>query len=150
MNYVRCSPKDYDHWANDLNNNGWSYKDVLPYLKKMENYEIDHLKGKNDYHGYDGPLKINEGYRTPVGEAVHKTLRKEGHKFTDDTNGEGYEGFSWVEFNIDKSGRRMSVAKTYLRPAMERPNLHVVVNAHVSKVRAFPAMQGMQGMQGIL
>lgn len=31
-------------------------------------------------------------------------------------------------------GERWSTARAYLRPAMNRPNLHVIMNAHVTKV----------------
>lgn len=31
-------------------------------------------------------------------------------------------------------GERWSTARAFLRPAMNRPNLHVIMNAHVTKV----------------
>jgi choline dehydrogenase-like flavoprotein len=34
MLYVRGHKWDYDHWA-ELGNDGWSYDDVLPILKKQ-------------------------------------------------------------------------------------------------------------------
>jgi len=33
-----------------------------------------------------------------------------------------------------KNGKRWSAAQAYLRPAMKRSNLHVVTDAHVTKV----------------
>lgn len=33
-----------------------------------------------------------------------------------------------------RNGERCSTAKAYLRPAMSRSNLHVITNAHVTKV----------------
>ena len=35
MLYVRGNKKDFDKWAAE-GAKGWSYKDVLPYFKKME------------------------------------------------------------------------------------------------------------------
>ena len=34
MLYVRGHAWDYDHWA-ELGNEGWSYKEVLPYFKNV-------------------------------------------------------------------------------------------------------------------
>jgi choline dehydrogenase len=35
----RGAPKDFDRWAEYLNDSSWSYESVLPYFKKTENYE---------------------------------------------------------------------------------------------------------------
>lgn len=64
MMYVRGSSKDYDRWAS-YGNAGWSYKEVLPYFKKSENYHgVHQQKGlfskifRSSYHGSDGPLSV--------------------------------------------------------------------------------------------
>jgi choline dehydrogenase len=36
MVYIRGQAQDYDHWA-QLGNRGWSWQDVLPVFKRMEN-----------------------------------------------------------------------------------------------------------------
>lgn len=42
-------------------------------------------------------------------------------------------GFSLIDLTT-RDGMRWSAAEGYLRPATARPNLHVVLNAHVTKV----------------
>ena len=51
--YLRGNRRDYDSW-NQMGNEGWSYRDVLPYFKKSENYS----GGENAYHGAGGPLSV--------------------------------------------------------------------------------------------
>ncbi len=55
MLYVRGHAWDYDHWA-ELGNEGWSYKEVLPYFKKCEHNEVF----EDDYHGKNGPLNVSK------------------------------------------------------------------------------------------
>ena len=55
MVYMRGQVADYDHWR-QLGNAGWSYDDVLPYLKKAERNERLHDR----FHGADGPLNVAE------------------------------------------------------------------------------------------
>ena len=56
MAYVRGNAEDYDGWA-ELGNDGWGYKDVLPYFKRSENHEqID--KVDSDFHGSSGELNV--------------------------------------------------------------------------------------------
>ena len=48
MLHVRGNARDYDHW-NYLGNEGWGYADVLPYFKRMEDWEAgpsDHPRGR--------------------------------------------------------------------------------------------------------
>ncbi|KAA0194287.1 hypothetical protein HAZT_HAZT000663, partial [Hyalella azteca] len=40
MLFVRGSGYDFDSWK-DLGNEGWDYRSVLPYFKKLENYQAE-------------------------------------------------------------------------------------------------------------
>jgi choline dehydrogenase len=38
MIYQRGNPSDYDNWANITRNPDWAYENVLPFFRKLEDY----------------------------------------------------------------------------------------------------------------
>ncbi|XP_071113299.1 glucose dehydrogenase [FAD, quinone]-like [Haliotis cracherodii] len=130
MQYVRGHRHDYDSWAAS-GSEGWSYEDVLPYFKKSEDIQIDRLKN-SEYHGRGGPLTVTEVNAIPVADYFIKAGIELGFKKID-YNGENQEGFSRSQVSI-KNGERMSTSKAFLWPVIDRPNLHVLANSHVTKV----------------
>lgn len=47
MVFNRGSPLDWDNWANVTGDPSWTYDQMLPFMKKLENYEGDYaLTGK--------------------------------------------------------------------------------------------------------
>ncbi len=121
MVYVRGHAKDFDHWA-ESGADGWSYSDVLPYFKRMENWHSGGHGGDPEWRGKDGPLYVTRGPRTnPLFDAFVQAGAQAGFETTDDYNGEKGEGFGPFEQTVWK-GRRWSVANAYLRDALKRPN----------------------------
>ena len=57
MIYIRGNPMDFEKWAEDPGMESWDYAHCLPYFKRAEN----RLIGADDYHGNDGPLKLETG-----------------------------------------------------------------------------------------
>ena len=125
MVYVRGHAKDYDHWQ-DSGATGWSYADVLPYFKRMENWDANGHGGDTDWRGTNGPLHVTRGPRdNPLHSAFVEAGRQAGYQTTDDYNGEQQEGFGPMEHTIHK-GRRWSAANAYLKPALKRENCKLV------------------------
>lgn len=60
MIYIRGNREDYDHWAHDLGNRGWSYEDVLPYFKKAESQGNPRVARDTRHHGTAGPLSVEQ------------------------------------------------------------------------------------------
>jgi len=57
MIHVVGNRLDYDEWAHKYGAQGWSYADVLPYIKKLENNSDHRLVAQNSgYHGTKGPI----------------------------------------------------------------------------------------------
>lgn len=128
--YVRGQAEDYDHWA-DLGNQGWSYKDVLPYFKKSE----DNEQGANEYHGIGGELSVaNSRAQTKLSDLFIDAAEQAGVPRVDDFNAESQEGASYFQLNITKNGFRCSAATAFLKPVLKRKNLTLITRALVQKI----------------
>ena len=121
MVYVRGHARDFDHWS-EQGATGWSYADVLPYFKRME----DSHGGEDGWRGKGGPLHVQRGARTnPLYAAFVEAGRQAGFELTDDYNGAKQEGFGPMEQTI-RNGQRWSAANAYLKPALKRQNVSLV------------------------
>ena len=121
MVYVRGHARDFDHWA-DEGASGWSFADVLPYFRRMENA----AGGEEGWRGTGGPLHVRRGpQENPLYAAFVEAGRQAGFETTRDYNGSKQEGFGPMEQTIH-NGRRWSVANAYLRPALRRGNVGLV------------------------
>ncbi|XP_014671609.1 PREDICTED: glucose dehydrogenase [FAD, quinone]-like isoform X2 [Priapulus caudatus] len=130
MIYIRGAAENYDRWQK-MGATGWSYNDVLPYFKKSEDMQIPELKD-SEYHGVGGPLTITQSSYTELGDVVLDAARELGYR-VGDVNGESPFGVMKTQANI-RGGTRADTAKVFLKPAVNRPNLHILTNAHVTKV----------------
>jgi choline dehydrogenase len=125
MVWVRGQPQDYDHWA-QLGNRGWSYQDVLPVFRDIENYD----GGADDIRGRAGPLRITDIDESgPLYDSLFEAAQSIGIPRNPDYNSGEQEGISMTQASISK-GRRMSTARVYLDPARARPNFRVETGAH--------------------
>ena len=130
MVYVRGNPKDFDEWS-EAGNPGWSYKEVLPYFKKMESWQ----NGADNFRGGDGPLKVSEVSKQlhPLCDNFLSAAQEIGMKLNPDMNGEKQEGVGNYQITTHK-GQRMSSSRAYLWPIKYRSNLTVLKKALVTKV----------------
>lgn len=127
--YVRGQHEDYDRWAT-LGNVGWSYADVLPYFIKSE----DQARGVSPYHGVGGLLKVSDlRLRRPIADRFVAAAKEIGIPFNEDYNGATQEGVGYFQ-QTAYNGLRWSTAKGFLRPAMQRKNLHLITHAHLMRV----------------
>ncbi|HZU89627.1 MAG TPA: GMC family oxidoreductase N-terminal domain-containing protein [Stellaceae bacterium] len=144
--YVRGQPEDFDHWA-QLGNRGWGWDDVLPYFKKAENWQ----GAANEWRGTGGPLST--AHMTdipPLCRAAIEAGKEIGLDYRDDVNAlprriedAPSDGRAPARAELGgigycqqtRGGRwRASTARTYLRPALRRPNLRVITKALVHRI----------------
>ncbi len=127
--YVRGNASDFDGWE-ALGAQGWGYRHVLPYFRRAET----RAEGGDAYRGDTGPLHTRYGpLRNPLYRAWIEAARQAGYPVTEDINGAQQEGFGRMDMTVHR-GRRWSAANAYLRPALRRPNLHVVTRARATEV----------------
>ncbi|HET7734410.1 MAG TPA: GMC family oxidoreductase N-terminal domain-containing protein [Nocardioidaceae bacterium] len=129
MIFVRGNKQNFDDWEAE-GCEGWGYDGVLPYFKRMEDFE----GGESDVRGAGGPIKVTVKHElTP---ATHSFLEaasaKAGIKRNDDYNGVEQEGIGPIQQSAS-NGLRYSAAQGYVHDKA-LPNLGVVVNTQVLRV----------------
>src|SRR3954464_9092926 len=130
MIYMRGQKEDWDHWA-ALGNRGWSWDDVLPVFKSLEDYE----RGATDGYGAGGEVRIEDPrVRWDILDAWREAAAQCGiPSIRVFNNGDNF-GCAYFQMN-QKRGRRWSATNAFLRPALNRPNLTVLTDAHATRVR---------------
>ncbi len=130
MIYIRGNRLDYDQWRDEHGAGGWGYADVLPYFLRSEG----NARLGGPFHNRTGPLRVEDArFRHEVTSAWLDAAAAWGLTPTDDFNGAEQYGAGRYQLTC-RRGRRWSAADAYLRPATERPNLHVRTGAHATGV----------------
>ena len=126
MIFQRGNPLDYERWGIEE----WDYAHCLPYFKKMETC----LAGADEWRGGDGPIVLERGpAASPLFDAFFEAVQQAGYELTKDVNGYRQEGFAPFDRTIWR-GRRLSAARAYLHPVMDRPNLEVRCLTFVNRI----------------
>jgi choline dehydrogenase-like flavoprotein len=126
MMYVRGRPLDYDGWR-DAGCEGWSYEDVLPLFRRMENNE----RGASAIHGAGGPVNVSDlSTPRPLTGRFLEAAQAAGIPHNPDINSPEQDGVSMSQVTI-RNGRRWSAADAYLKPARRRDSLDVQTGATV-------------------
>lgn len=127
--YNRGNQLDFEEWR-QLGCEGWSYGDVLPYFRRIEDFS----RPADEYHGNGGPLGVSDPVAPlPICEAYFKAAGQLGIPRNSDFNGESQDGVGYYQLS-QKNARRSSTATAYLKPARIRPNLNFRTDAFVNRV----------------
>lgn len=130
--WARPFKHDLEHWAAQSGDPAWGYEHALSIYRRVENWQ-----GKPDarYRGQGGPVWCQPAANPhPLAPAMLAACRSLNLPVLDDQNGareEGGGGFALMN-QIIKEGRRQSMARAYLYPVLSRPNVTLLVNAHVN------------------
>ncbi|MFF7282311.1 GMC family oxidoreductase N-terminal domain-containing protein [Streptomyces griseorubiginosus] len=142
---IRGVRDDFERWEAQ-GARGWSFDEVLPYYRKLED-DLDFPDAP--YHGRGGPLPV---YREPqegwggADLAFRDAALDLGVQWHDDTNAPEATGLSPFAMHI-RDGRRVAANDGYLEPARSRGNLTVRSEALVDTVTFAPAGKRATGVR---
>ncbi len=129
MVYIRGHANDYNTWA-QRGCTGWSYEEVLPVFKALENNETL----SDEYHGRSGALHVSvTRYQHPLSQAFVTAANEVGLKLNPDFNGKVQDGVGFYQ-TTTHNGRRWSSAMAFLRDAEKRPNLTIMTQTRVARI----------------
>lgn len=129
---IRARPSDFRRWAAH-GVEGWSFEDVLPAFKAMENTP----SGDDAWHGRSGPFPIRQRTmeeNTPSMRAFVFAAEQCGLKRITDFNGAEQHGVSPYTLNV-VDGKRINTGMAYLTDDVRRrENLTIKGRAEVDRV----------------
>ena len=129
MIYMRGQAGDYDQWR-QMGNEGWSWDDVLPYFKNME----DSYEGESEFHGAGGEWKVNQQRLSwDILDSFRDATVEAGIPKTDDFNEGNNFGVSYFKVN-QNSGFRWNTVKAFIKPIQNRNNLKIISKCEVNKI----------------
>nr|XP_026483601.1 glucose dehydrogenase [FAD, quinone]-like [Vanessa tameamea] len=132
MAYIRGNRADYDGWA-ALGNEGWSYRDVLPFFKKSErNVNIEALNSV--YHGVTGEQYVSRyPYIDKPSLMLTDAFNERGLPLTDFNGAQQLGTMQAQAFSL--SGERVSTNTAFIQPIRyKRKNLTVKPNSEALKI----------------
>lgn len=131
MVYTRGQAEDYDAWDRFLGQgSGWSYKDVLPHFKAIENNQHIH----DEWHGTNGPLYVsNTAQKCQITHDYVSAVQGLGIPYNADFNGVTQRGVGTMQYTTFKK-RRCNGAEAFLTPALQTGRLTIKTGCTVSRV----------------
>lgn len=127
--WVRGAKQDYDTWAY-LGCDGWSWDEVLPVFKAIENYP----QGDPDTRGQNGLLDVRSDYDTnPLQDAMLEAGQQAGIALNEDYNSGNPEGIGRIQANV-RDGNRFNTWHAYLKPVQDAENLTIITDVKVQRV----------------
>ncbi|KAJ5623181.1 glucose-methanol-choline oxidoreductase [Penicillium lividum] len=145
MALARGPAADYDEWAKIVNEDGWMWRNILPLMRELEDFDQElpeDLKAFADPqpedHGKSGPLKIGFGNEMVPGiETFVKACLENGIPICPDINSGNPVGVGLAQFNV-RDGERIYAANSFLSDSVRASlkNLTVVTETECDRVHS--------------
>jgi choline dehydrogenase len=134
MAWARGHKSDWDFFASESRDIGWSYESVSRIYKRIEDW---HGAPDPEYRGTGGPVFVQPAPDpNPIAPAMVEGASLVGIPTFENHNGrmmEGDGGAAILELRI-RDGKRLSAFRSFTFPRMDQPNLTVLTHASVSRV----------------
>ncbi|XP_072938333.1 neither inactivation nor afterpotential protein G [Epargyreus clarus] len=123
-------PEDYERWSR-LGFKGWSYNDLKPYFSRafgtvVSEFDTVDCTGQAYCPGEKAPMKLKV---IDEDKELMKVFREASKRYADK-----YTIFRKATATV-QNGVRFQVLDAYLKPALNRPNLHVMLQTQGISVR---------------
>jgi choline dehydrogenase len=129
MIHMRGQRQDWDHWA-ALGNPGWSWDEVVPIFRALEDYEGGAVHG----YGSGGEVRVeNPRVHWEIIDAWREAAAACGIPKIECFNGGDNFGSAYFQMT-QRRGRRWSAVNAFLRPVRTRANLTVLTHAAVQRL----------------
>ncbi|MBU3638573.1 GMC family oxidoreductase [Polynucleobacter sp. AP-RePozz3-80-G7] len=145
MIYMRGQAGDYESWVQATGDDSWSWENALRRYKSFEDYH----SAANEWHGKGGEWTVSrQRLRWPIMDRFKEAAVEAGIPASEDFNCGDNFGVGYFDVS-QRAGWRLNTSKAFLRDAAKRPNLTVLTQAIVTKLKIDPATKNCLGVEYI-
>ncbi|KAM0255736.1 hypothetical protein ACHAQJ_005490 [Trichoderma viride] len=150
--WTRGPAVDFDRWANEVSDSGWSYHGLLPYFKKTERYTLS-PRMDPEQHGARGPVHIvsvsssDPLRKYPLREPLERAWLELGVERVWDANGGESLGLTEIAESW-RDGKRQCASQSYSLSGVTvlcSTIVHRVIIEDRSGVKAASAVELLDG-----
>ena len=145
MIYMRGQTGDYESWVRATDDDSWSWENALKRYKAFEDYH----GAANEWHGKGGEWTVSkQRLRWPIMDRFKEAAVEAGIPASEDFNCGDNFGVGYFDVS-QRAGWRLNTSKAFLRDAAKRPNLTVLTQAIVTKLKIDSATKNCLGVEYI-
>ena len=143
MIYMRGQAGDYESWVQATGDESWSWENALKRYKSFEDYH----GAVNEWHGKGGEWTVSkQRLRWPIMDRFKEAAVEAGIPASDDFNCGDNFGVGYFDVS-QRAGWRLNTSKAFLRDAAKRPNLTVITQAVVTKLKIDSVTKNCLGVE---
>ena len=145
MIYMRGQAGDYESWVQATGDDSWSWENALKRYKSFEDYH----SAANEWHGKGGEWTVSkQRLRWPIMDRFKEAAVEAGIPASEDFNCGDNFGVGYFDVS-QRAGWRLNTSKAFLKDAAKRPNLTVLTQAIVTKLKIDSATKNCIGVEYI-